>query len=138
MLNKPSSKKRGRPALWEIRLMITALAVAATLGFWNLFSKQMLLSQMVEVQPIIPTPVEQPLDIALELPPIPTLIPSMPSQDILASGPAASLQVAAQPVQSFQAGAKILLGGSAPQVRQSASQVRGSASAPITTTRSSQ
>lgn len=136
MQNKPTSKKRGRRALWEIRLMITALAVAATLGFWNLFSKQMVLSQAVEPQPIEPTQVQQPVVLLVELPPMPTLIPALDAQDALASMPASSLQAPSLPVQTLQTGAKVLLGGSAPQAPRSA-PARRSAPAPVTTTRSS-
>jgi len=136
MLNKPTSKKRGRRTLWEIRLMITALAVAATLGFWNLFSKQMVLSQAVDVQPIDPTQEQQPVVVLVELPPMPTLIPALDAQDALASMPASSLQAPSLPVQTLQTGAQVLLGGSAPQAPTSA-PVRRSAQAPVTTTRSS-
>lgn len=130
MQNNSTLKKHRRPIHWEIRLMITAMAVAATLGFWNLFAKQMVITQAVTLKSFDPTLQNPSQVIEITLPPVPTLIPPSDGQAVLSSAPSASSLSTNQPVQSFQAGTKILLGGARPQVR-------SSAPAPITTTRSS-
>jgi hypothetical protein len=131
MHKTPTLKKRRRPIRWEIRLMITSMAVAATLGFWNLFAKQMGITQTTTSKPLDPTVQNPSLAVEIDLPPVPTLIPSLERQAaVSSSAPSASSLGNNQPVQSFQAGAKILLGGARPPVQTSAP-------APITTTRSS-
>lgn len=110
--------------------MITSMAVTATLGFWNLFAKQMVITQAVATESSDSNIQNPAQTVEINLPPMPTLIPSFDRQAVSSNAPGASSSSTNQPAQTFQAGTKILLGGARPPLQTSAP-------APITTTRSS-
>lgn len=128
--NKSTMKKRHRPILWEVRLMITVIAVATTLGFWNLFAKQMVVTQAATSNSSDSTLQNTSQAVEIDLPPLPTLIMPLNRQAASSSSPSASSPKTNPPSQSLQAGTKILLGGARPPENTSSP-------ATITTTRSS-
>ena len=131
MQNNQPSKKRGRVVMWDTRLAITALAVGGTIGFWNLFSTQMLREPASTAQVVDPN-IENPSHvIIINLPPMPTLVPQSADQSAMAGSSNSNQSSVNIPQQSFQSGMQMLLGGSSPQAR-------SLAPAPITRTRSSQ
>lgn len=140
MQNQPTPKKRGRPVLWDARLAFTALAVGGTIGFWNLFSTQMVKEHAAAVQPVDPTPIVTTQVVEINLPPLPTLVPPVGEQNALA-GTIVNTQmranVPAPSAPSFQPGTKLLLGGSSPQAPRLQVQTRRAARTVVTTTRSS-
>ena len=80
MQKNTSNKRKGRNKLWDARLMITALAVATTVGFWNLFARQALLSQSLTSATNTAAP-PQPVESApIVLPAIPTLVAPLAEQ----------------------------------------------------------
>ena len=119
-------KKRSRTGFKEVRILITALAVAGTIGLWTRFSKQELITQALALKVIEPTQAQPPQETVLQLAPIPTLIPPLSESNSLALAPAPS----SAPAPAINSMVKVILGGSAPRVNRSAP-------APVTRTRSS-
>ena len=110
--------------------MITALSVTATLGLWNLFSRESSIGTAPAGAGNTTAPTQDGQTALLNLPPLPTLVPQMAS-----SIAADSAGTAAQTGQTgnlsqapVQQPVKIFMGGAGPQTRQSA---------PVATTRSS-
>jgi hypothetical protein len=89
MNNKPAtSASRKQGAVSGIRSLLFALSVTATLALWALFSKiERAPASAVETLPIATAAPAEVLDgeITLNLPPIPTLIPTV---DVRAGAPA--------------------------------------------------
>jgi hypothetical protein len=134
MPNNTPHPRRRHSRLTEVKWFIATLSVAATLGFWTLFARQWVLQAAANAVPQdTPEAPQQDNTLVLELPPMPTLIPT------LAELPAAvSSQMIVDPIPSVQAQApqttgKILLGGSAP----SKNNNRQGQKKPSTRTRSS-
>jgi hypothetical protein len=134
MPNNTPHPRRRHSRLTEVKWFIATLSVAATLGFWTLFARQWVLQAAAYAVPQdTPEAPQQDNTLVLELPPMPTLIPT------LAELPAAvSSQMIVDPIPSVQAQApqttgKILLGGSAP----SKNNNRQGQKKPSTRTRSS-
>ena len=129
MINKPASRRPRSIGMRDAKWMITALSITATLGLWNLFTRQ----SITGTAPIVAgntTPSRDVKIAVLEFPPLPTLVPQMAS-----SGATISAGVGAQaglPGNISQAPAqqpaKIFMGGARPQSRQAG---------PVATTRSS-
>ncbi len=116
MPNNPTHPRRRHTRLTEIKWFIATLAVAATLGFWTLFARQWMLQAAANAVPqdTPEAPQQQDNTLVLELPPMPTLIPT--PADLPAT---VSSQMVVAPIPTVQASApqttgKILLGGSAP------------------------
>lgn len=119
----PTPKPRRRPSrLTEIKWFIATVAVAGTLGFWTLFARQWMLQVAADSVPPQDTPdaPQQDNTLVIDLPPMPTLIPTLTDLP-----PVATTQKVMAPVPTVQAPAvqapaapqttgKILLGGSAP------------------------
>jgi hypothetical protein len=129
----PNLRRRSR--LTEVKWFIATLSVAGTLGFWTLFARQWMLQVAADSVPQdTPEAPQQDNTLVLELPPLPTLIPT-PTELPLVASP----QKVVAPLPTVQAAApqttgKILLGGSAP----SKNNNRQGQKKPSTRTRSSQ
>jgi hypothetical protein len=127
----------------EIKVLIAAAGLAGTLGFWNFFSRDLVKEAVFSsVQKAVPTEqalaqsLPQPMQAALELPPLPTLVPPLPDISGVPEQPVAARIVSLptpppQPQVQTQP-SRIFLGGSKPQPRQQARQ-----QAPVARTRSS-
>lgn len=144
--NKPNAKRGKTLNTQDAKRLVMILAVASTLGFWVLFTNKARLeaANAAVTNDAVATdvpPAEAQNQVVLDLPPIPTLVPTLDSS--------ANASVAIQPVpqtntvslpqpQPATTG-KIFLGGSAPQQGGSvASQPRRrSSSGTVTVTRSS-
>ncbi len=128
-MQSSTSKKRGNKGLREVRLLVTALAVAGTLGLWTWFSRQELVTQAMALKVVEPVQAQPPQEVVLNLAPIPTLVPRLPeSSAALAPAPSTSLSSATLP--SLSNAVKVILGAPAPRLNRSAP-------APVTRTRSS-
>jgi hypothetical protein len=68
--NKPT-----KPKFIDIKLFIAALAVAVTIGFWNLLSNNAYASEKSSPSVVITLPPQAPSVAADNLPPLPTLVP---------------------------------------------------------------
>jgi len=127
---KPQTRKGGKLDLAAVKWLIVALSFAATMLFWNLFSRQAY-PDAISAAPLVTEIPTQPAPVLmLDLPPIPTLIPRSTETvnlDPLPS-PTPSSVNSSQPAS--QAPVKIFLGGAKPQAKKSAP-------APVTKTRSS-
>jgi hypothetical protein len=136
MDKKPSPNKGRQSHLGEIKTLLAAAAITATLAFWNVFSRPTPLETPTETTPteVVVTP-EAPV-VMLDLPPMPTLIPPLPDTPLVVSpiqaGPDTST-VVQLPVQPT---GKIILGGSQPGSVQSQPQRSGNHK-PAARTRSS-
>jgi len=136
MPNISHNPRRRQSRLTEIKWFIATVAVAGTLGFWVLFAKQWMLQVAADTVPPQDTPEAPQPDntLVIELPPLPTLIPTLTELPMVASpqtvmAPIATVQAPAAP----QTTGKILLGGSAP----SKNNNRQGQKKPATRTRSS-
>ena len=136
MPNISHNPRRRQSRLTEIKWFIATVAVAGTLGFWVLFAKQWMLQVAADTVPPQDTPEAPQPDntLVIELPPLPTLIPTPTELPMVASpqtvmAPIATVQAPAAP----QTTGKILLGGSAP----SKNNNRQGQKKPATRTRSS-
>jgi hypothetical protein len=127
----PNPKKRNRKGFREVRILITALAVAGTVGLWTVFSRQELITQALALKVLEPTVAQPPQETVLQLAPIPTLIPPLPGSNSLALAPAPSSAASRAPVPNISSQVRVFLGGSAPSLNRSAPQ-------PFARTRSSQ
>jgi cytoskeletal protein RodZ len=131
MQTSTNPKKRNRTGFREVRILITAVAVAGTVGLWTWFSKQEMITQALALKVIEPTVAQPPQETVLQLAPIPTLIPPLPENNSLALAPAQSSSASSVTVPSINNQVRVFLGGSAPSLRRSVPQ-------PVTRTRSSQ
>jgi hypothetical protein len=139
--NQPTRRK-GPFDMRDVKRLVFLLAVSATLGFWALFSNKYIhvgsvaQSSGAAVVEAPPDPTQEVL--VLELPPIPTLVPtSMPGQAELRTmaGPS--------PTPVSTSSVRIVIGGPAPsaggtRVRSESRGGNSSEPAPVTITRSSQ
>ncbi len=132
---QPNRNKPGKRNLFDIKWMILSGSLAATLGFWGVFSK---LENQGSTTAGLADQSQPPQSgsetnntLAISLPPMPTLLP--PSKDAavnLSQQPAApKTNRVARPAAGSPAPVKIFLGGSKPGA---------AADAPIVRTRSSQ
>ena len=137
MPNPTPNPRRRQSRLTEVKWFIATVSVAGTLGFWVLFARQWMLQVAADSVPPEDTPEapqQQDNTLVIELPPMPTLIPTLTDLPLVASpqtvmAPIATVQAPAAP----QTAGKILLGGSAP----SKNNNRQGQKKPSTRTRSS-
>ena len=136
MPNNLTHPRRRLSRLTEVKWFIATLSVAGTLGFWILFARQWVLQTAADAIPQdTPEAPQQDNTLVLELPPMPTLIPT--PMDLPTT---VSSQMVVDPLPSVKASApqttgKILLGGSAPSKNNNNRQGQKNTS---TRTRSSQ
>ncbi len=131
MNKKPPSGKRGKLDLAAVKWLIITLSFAATMLFWNLFSRQTY-PDAISAAPFVTETAPQPAPVLmLDLPPIPTLIPPSTETVNLDPIPSPTPGSVSAPQPAAQAPVKIFLGGAKPQAKKS------SAPAPVTKTRSS-
>ena len=64
-----------KPKFIDIKLLIAALAVAVTIGFWNLLSNYAYSSEKSSPSVVVTLPPQPPSVAADNLPPLPTLVP---------------------------------------------------------------
>ena len=135
MDKKPHNPQSSKPDLEGAKRVVFTLAIAASLGFWATFSRlkdeTTAAAAANDATGDLP-PVQAGNQIVLNLPPMPTLVPTLsgdPAATASFTSPA-PVTIAA-PVTS---GGKIFLGGSKPGVITNAAARR----APVTRTRSSQ
>jgi hypothetical protein len=64
-----------KPKFIDIKLLIAALAVAVTIGFWNLLSNNAYAAEKSSPSVVITLPPQPPSVAADNLPPLPTLVP---------------------------------------------------------------
>ncbi len=67
--------KPGKPKFIDIKILIAALAVAVTVGFWNLLSSNAYSAEKSSPSVVITLPPQSPSVAADNLPPLPTLVP---------------------------------------------------------------
>lgn len=123
--NPSTNNKRRGFGTREIKALVVAMALFISLGFWGVFSKQLInaaASTAAGLNAPAPTdPAPQPTDgLIINFPPLPTLVPYSGPKDngqtdnpepvIVAPTPAQAAAVVTAPVTG-----KILLGGAAPQ-----------------------
>jgi hypothetical protein len=136
MPNHPTHPHRRHSRLTEVKWFIATLSVAGTLSFWILFARQWVLQTAANAVPMdTPEAQQQDNTLVLDLPPMPTLIPTPTDLPAVASS-----QMVVDPLPSVKASApqttgKILLGGSAPSQNNNNRQGQKNTS---TRTRSSQ
>ena len=75
MNRKPQASKRGKLDLAAVKWLIVTLSFAATMLFWNLFSRQAYPDAISAAPLVTETPTQPAPVLMLDLPPIPTLIP---------------------------------------------------------------
>ncbi len=148
MQRNPSPNKRRGFGTREIKALIVALALFFCLGFWGVFSKQLINDAAIAAAglnaPAPTDPAPQPTDgLIINFPPLPTLVPySNPKDNSQADNPE-PLTIAPTPEQAAQVvtapvTGKILLGGAAPQAFSSSSGSSSSSrGGTVTRTRSS-
>lgn len=145
--NAASTKRRGFGTR-EIKALIVALALFVSVGFWGVFSKQLIndaANAAVGLNAPAPTdPAPQPVEsLTINFPPLPTLVPYGGLRDSGQTGnpEPASAGPAPQPVAAVVAAApvtgKILLGGAAPQASSQGSGSSSGRKGTVTSTRSS-
>jgi hypothetical protein len=148
MQKNPQPNKRRGFGTREIKALVVALALFFCLGFWGVFSKQMIndaANAAAGLNAPAPTdPAPQPTEgLIINFPPLPTLVPYTGLKDngqadnpeplILAPTPQQADAVVSAPVTG-----KILLGGAAPQaVSPSSGSSRGGGGGSVTRTHSS-
>jgi hypothetical protein len=137
MPNISPHPRRRQSRLTEVKWFIATVAVAGTMGFWVLFARQWMLQVAADSAPPEDTPEapQQDNTLVIELPPMPTLIPTPTDLPFVASpvkvvAPLPTVQAPAAP----QTTGKILLGGSAPSKNNNNGQGQKK---PATRTRSS-
>ena len=131
MMTKSRPKKRNS-GMSTIKTMIVSLSMAIILGFWGLFSRQNEPDMLADTGPAdTQTLVVQPvsLSLAIDLPPLPTLIP--PLDPTTMEQPAAIQTIQPQVLSTT----KIFLGGAKPKSGGNSNSSGNSAA--VTTTQSS-
>ncbi len=102
-MQPPRSQPRKGPKFLEIKILIGTLAIAVTIGLWNLFSNNAFAPAKVAPSPQSATPPQPLAGVAEGFPVLPTLVPlyqvsSLPDPAGQPVGqPAAALQPAGQP-----------------------------------------
>jgi hypothetical protein len=102
--------KPAKPKLIDIKLLIAVLAVAVTVGFWNLLSNDAYSAEKSSPSVVVTLPPQPPSVAADNLPPLPTLVPLVdvtipqviPASDAVNLSQPASQAPAAQPQSSTQ------------------------------------
>jgi len=74
MQSNPKNKP-AKPKFIDIKLFIAALAVAVTIGFWNLLSNNAYAAEKSSPSVVVTLPPQPPSVAADNLPPLPTLVP---------------------------------------------------------------
>jgi hypothetical protein len=69
------NNKPGKPKFIDVKLLIAALAVAVTIGFWNLLSNNAYSTEKSSPSVVVTLPPQPPSVAADNLPPLPTLVP---------------------------------------------------------------
>jgi hypothetical protein len=69
------NNKTGKPKFIDVKMLIAALAVAITVGFWNLASNDAYTAEKSSPSVVITLPPQTPSVAADNLPPLPTLVP---------------------------------------------------------------
>ncbi|HEX7973891.1 MAG TPA: hypothetical protein VF498_05745 [Anaerolineales bacterium] len=134
--SKPAQRPKRRSQVGGVKGLIFSLSLVITLGLWSLLSKQLDLYATAASPAALAAsgslpPAQTSSGLALNLPPIPTLIPQAAAKgQTAAAAPQTGQQVAqqAQVPAAPQAPVKIFLGGAQPVAP---------AAAPVTRTRSS-
>ena len=135
--NNPRSRKRNS-GMGAVKTLIVSLGLALVFGFWGMFSRQNELTLLAETVPNVPiTLLDQTTvrTVAIDLPPLPTLIPP------LEMDPTNIIQPENVPVirPQVQPNTTIFFNGSKPKSGGgSSSSSSSSAPAAVTVTRSSQ
>ena len=128
---------RGRKTnLGEVKAVIAAAAITATLVLWNLFSRPVIpVALSATAEPYIPLVTDESV-VMLELPPMPTLIPPLPDSPLAVTlvNPSTSPVSLAQ--NTVPTG-KILLGGSKPGGQPQVASQNKNKNKPAARTRSS-
>ncbi|MBT3389602.1 MAG: hypothetical protein HN413_04250 [Chloroflexi bacterium] len=111
MNNAKKRPKKRRSLMGAIKTLIVSLSLASILGFWSLFSQQNDLGVLASTTSNISLvqPSAEPA-LALDLPPMPTLIPPLDPSTIVQQPAAAP--VVSQP--ELRPGSTVVLGGSKP------------------------
>jgi len=106
------NKKSEKPKFVDTKMLIAALAVAVTFGFWNLFSNNAYSAEKSSPSVVVTLPPQPPSVAADNLPPLPTLVPLVdvtipqvaPASDTLSTQPGNQAPVSdngiAQPQQT--------------------------------------
>lgn len=126
MQRNPSATKRRGFSTREIKALIVALALFLALGFWGVFSKQLITDAALTAaglnSPSSTYPAPQPTqEMVINFPPLPALVPYKGLQkdgqsgDPTPAGAVSAPQTAATDATSNLITGKILLGGAAPQ-----------------------
>ena len=69
------NSKKDKPKFIDAKILIAALAVAVTIGFWNLFSNNAFAAEISSPSVVVTLPPQPPSVAADNLPPLPTLVP---------------------------------------------------------------
>jgi len=69
------NNKSEKPKFVDTKILIAALAVAVTVGFWNLFSNNAYSAEKSSPSVVVTLPPQPPSVAADNLPPLPTLVP---------------------------------------------------------------
>lgn len=148
MQRNPSANKRRGFSTREIKALIVALALFIALGFWGVFSKQLITDAALTAaglnSPAPTDPAPQPTqEMVINFPPLPALVPykGLPKDNQTGDPEPASAvptpQTAATAATSSMITGKILLGGAAPQAVTSSGGSASSGHSTVTRTRSS-
>jgi hypothetical protein len=129
MEKRQTSKGSHRLNLRDVKLLIAAISIASVMGFWTIFSKQLVRDANNTTQTVLPE-IQPTQGMVLDLPPIPTLIPNLEAQTSTGIPQVQNPASANAPTIPNQPTTKILLGGARPQPK-------SAAPAPVTRTRSS-
>jgi hypothetical protein len=130
-------KKSGKRNLLDVKWLILSGSLAATLGFWGVFSKADSLGAYTAAgtdangNPDVSKPVEvaNRNTVTLSLPPMPTLIPmSGDSASLLSAQSPLTASLSSAAPATAQKPTKIFLGGSKPGSRSAAPLTRTSSS----------
>lgn len=130
--SKPAQRPKRRSQVGGVKGLIFSLSLVITLGLWSLLSKQLDLYAPAASPAVLAAsgslpPAQTSSGLALNLPPIPTLIPQAAAKGQTAAAAPQTGQQAQVPAAP-QAPVKIFLGGAQPVAP---------AAAPVTRTRSS-
>jgi hypothetical protein len=74
-MQSKQDNKNEKPKFYDTKLLIAAVAVAVTVGFWNLFSNNAYTADKSSPSVVVTLPPQAPSVAADILPPLPTLVP---------------------------------------------------------------
>jgi hypothetical protein len=74
-MQTPRNAPRKGPKLLDMKVFITALAMAVTFGLWNLLSNNAVQADKAVPPAEVSNPPQNPSGVAQDLPPLPTLLP---------------------------------------------------------------